>query len=225
MIIALSLFLELAEANASFVAPETLVAFAQYESHRNPNTIHDNTTGLSYYPQTASAAVAVAESLLAQGHNLDLGIMQVNDANLAGTGLTVGTAFDPGRSIRAGAIILTAAYQRCLHGNPSPNPIEQQAALRCAASVYNTGRELAGTLKGYQAAVWRAAAQIVPAIRFAGDNHPIQPPSIPADDVVAPRPHLPPPALEDALHLAQPVPNDGDGLSDALHPSTRKESP
>ena len=44
---------------------------------------------------------------------------------------------------------------------------EQQAALRCAASVYNTGREQAGILNGYQADVWRAAAQVVPAIQFS----------------------------------------------------------
>ena len=109
MILPLSLFLQLATAEASSVAPITLAAFAQNESGLNPNAVHDNTTGLSTYPETATAAIALATFLLREGHSLDLGIMQVNSANLARTGLTVATAFEPGQSMRAGAMILVAA--------------------------------------------------------------------------------------------------------------------
>ena len=221
MNVALPLFLQLAATNAPAVAPETLAAFAQFESGRNSNSIHDNTTGLSLSPETSSAATVVATTLLNQGHSLDLGIMQVNSANLARTGLTVATAFDPGQSMRAGAMILVAAYQQCRRGGQ----VGPQPALRCAASVYNTGREQAGILNGYQARVWRVAAQIVPAIQTAGIEARSQPSSATENDVVAPRPRLPPPVLEDALHPAPPVPNDNDGMSDALHLANRKDAP
>lgn len=173
MILALPVFLQLATLNAPSVAPETLASFAQYESRLNPNAIHDNSTGQTFLPETSTAATDLASSLLAKGHSLDLGIMQVNSANLPRVGLTVATAFDPGQSIRAGAVILVEAYQRCRRGDS----VEEQAALRCAASIYNTGKETAGIANGYQAKVWRVAVQIVPAIQIAGEAAPSAPPA------------------------------------------------
>ena len=173
MSLALSLFMQLAATAAPSVAPETLAAFAQAESRLEPFAIGDNDTGQSYRPATAEAAAALATSLLSQHHSLDLGIMQVNSSNLARVGLTVTTAFDPGQSIHAGAAILADAYQRCRRNGS----VDEQAALRCAASVYNTGKEQAGIVNGYQARVWRVAAQLVPAIQIAGDAAPSAPPA------------------------------------------------
>jgi type IV secretion system protein VirB1 len=67
----LPLFLQLAATHAPSVAPETLAAFAQHESGLDPNAVHDNTTGLSFHPEIAEAATALAASLLAKGHSLD----------------------------------------------------------------------------------------------------------------------------------------------------------
>ena len=223
MSLAFPLFLQLATTFAPSVAPETLASFAQYESRLEPNAIHDNSTGETFLPATSFAASRLAASLLAQGHSLDLGIMQVNSANLPRVGLTVATAFDPGQSIRAGAVILVEAYQRCRHDGA----VAEQASLRCAASVYNTGKEEAGIANGYQARVWRTAAQIVPAIQFAAEG--TVPPGIAPDDVVAPRPRAsrPPPApvFEDALHPSSPAPDEEGVLSDALHLPDRKDTP
>ena len=77
MNVSLPLFLQLAAANAPAVAPETLAAFAQHESRLDPNAIHDNTTGLSFHPETAdvaSCARGVAAGQGAQprpGHDAD----------------------------------------------------------------------------------------------------------------------------------------------------------
>ena len=223
----LSVAVRLATEFAASVDPGTLLAFAWHESRLRPFAIHDNDTGESFFLASALEATGLARSRLALGHSLDLGIMQVNSANLARTGLTVTTAFDAGESMRAGALILTEAYRQCLHGNAGPNDAEQQAALRCAASVYNTGREQAGILNGYQAEVWRAAAQVVPAIQFSGASIlPSSPETRAApEDIATPEPRRPPPALEDALHATPPVPDPGDGLSDALHHASRKELP
>jgi len=210
----------LAAERAPMVNTGTLLAFAWHESRLRPFAVHDNTTGQSAFPASADEAAGLARMLLAQGHSLDLGIMQVNSANLARTGLTVKTAFDPGDSMRAGALILTVAYRQCLRGNANPNSAEQQMALRCAASIYNTGREQAGILNGYQGEVWRAAAHVVPAIQFNGASALPSPPGprAPPEDVVAPEPRRrPATALEDALHATPLVPDVVDGLSDALH--------
>ena len=221
----ISVATKLAAENAPAVNVGTLLAFAWFESKLRPWAIHDNTTSLSEFPASRAEAVTRASTLLSLNHSLDLGLCQVNSANLARTGLTVTTAFDPGRSMRAGASILVAAYQRCLHGNEHATPTEQQAALRCAASIYNTGREQAGILNGYQSGVWRAAEQIVPAIQFGAAGNPPSPPAKP-EDVVAPVPRPPlPSTLEDALHATPPVPDTGDGVSDALHLASRKEAP
>jgi type IV secretion system protein VirB1 len=203
----------------------TLLAFAYHESRLRPFAIHDNTIDESVFPASAAKAASLARVRLAHGHSLDLGIMQVNSANLARTGLTVTTAFDAGESLRAGALLLTLAYRRCLRGSVNPNNAQQQAALRCAASIYNTGDAQAGILNGYQSSVWRAAALIVPAIQFGAAGNPPSPPARP-EDVVTPAPRQPTPsALEDALHASPPVPGTSDGVSDALHLTSRKEAP
>jgi type IV secretion system protein VirB1 len=219
----LSFATKLAAENAPSVNVGTLLAFAWFESKLRPWAIHDNTSKLSEFPASRADAIARASTLLSVNHSFDLGLCQVNSANLAKTGLTVATAFDPGSSMRAGASILVAAYKQCLHGNERATPTEQQAALRCAASIYNTGREQAGILNGYQPRVWRAAEQIVPAIQLGAAGNPPSPPAKP-EDVVAPVPRSPSPsALEDALHATPPVPDTGDG--DALHLASRKEAP
>ncbi len=220
----LSVATQLAADRAPMVNAGTLLAFAWFESKLRPWAIHDNTTPRSEFPASRDEAIAHASTLLARNHSLDLGLLQVNSANLRRTGLNVMTAFDPGQSMRAGAQILVAAYQRCLHGNKHASPAEQQAALRCAASEYNTGDEQAGILNGYQADVWRAAAQVVPAIQLSGTGT-LPSPAVAPKDVVAPEPRRPPPGLEDALHATPPVSESNDGLSDALHLTKGKDTP
>lgn len=211
---------QLAAQHAPSVNPGTLVAFAYNESRLQPWAIHDNTTGASYFPSSVANAVTLASSLLQQKHSLDLGIMQVNSANMARTGLTVASAFDPASSMRAGALILVEAYRQCLHGGRGATQPEQQAALRCAASVYNTGREQAGLLNGYQARVWKAAAQVVPAIQIAGPDARV--PATP-EDTATPLPRRPPSGLQDALRGTPAIPDPEDGMTDAFHRPTPKE--
>ena len=214
--------ISVAAESAPTVNARTLLAFAYYESKLHPFAVHDNTTGRTALPATPADATTLARSLLAQGHSLDLGVMQVNSANLARTGLTVASAFDAAASMNAGGAILVDAYHQCLHGNRAATHAEQQAALRCAASVYNTGREAAGVVNGYQGRVWRVAAQIVPAIELAGQDAASSPAA--PEGVALPEPRRQPLRMEDALHATTPVPGDDDGMGDALHPN-HKGSP
>lgn len=144
------------------VAVETGAAVARAESGFNTLAIHDNTTGRSYTPHSLTEAVAVATALHTVGNPLDLGLMQVNSANLARLGLTIARAFNPCRNMAAGAQVLVDDY---LAGHANR---DVQLRLRQALSRYNTGDSAAGFVNGYVTRVQAAAAQIVPAIRLEG---------------------------------------------------------
>lgn len=157
--LALSAAVSLARANAPNVAPDTLVTFAQLESGLRPLAVHDNTTGLSYQPTSRSEAITLSSRLILQHrHSVDLGLMQVNFIGPIRNGLTIQDAFEPDQSMRIGGNILAAAYLQCRARRPSA-----REALRCAASVYNSGGVTpAGS--AYAARIWKTAAQVVPSI-------------------------------------------------------------
>ena len=157
----LTLVLQLAASCASSVAPATIAAIARTESRFDPLAIGDNTTGRSYSPSSVAAATALASNLRLQGHSIDLGLMQINSANLYSVGMSIADAFDPCRSITAGGRLLREAYTG---GNTLS---ESQAALRVALSRYNTGTAERGFTNGYVHRVEVSALQLVPALRVA----------------------------------------------------------
>ena len=104
---------------------------------------------------TAAEAVAIAESWIARGYSVDLGLMQVNNRNLQILGFTVAQMFDPCTNIEAGASILTADYLTALSGRPNP-----QDALKAALSAYNTGNFERGFYNGYVAKYYGPGVEI-----------------------------------------------------------------
>ncbi|MDQ7813602.1 transglycosylase SLT domain-containing protein, partial [Brevundimonas sp.] len=98
-------------------------------------------------------AARIARGLLARGANLDLGLAQINSANLAWLGLSVEAAFDPCRNLSAAGVVLRAGYRPARDG-------DRQAALRVALSRYNTGHPERGVRNGYVARVERAAVAL-----------------------------------------------------------------
>ena len=129
MILPLAVIVQLATACAPQVAPETLAAIAQTESTRDPLAIRDNTTHLSHRPRDKDEAVAIARNLISEGHNLDLGLMQINRGNFAWLGLTLEAAFDPCRSIAAGAAVLTQ-ISRYNTGSPAAGFLDASVRAR-----------------------------------------------------------------------------------------------
>jgi type IV secretion system protein VirB1 len=126
----LAAFVQLAGQCAPNVASETLAAVARTESAFRPLAIGINGPGGgSVQPSTVAEAVERASTLIAAGRSVDLGLMQINNRNLAWLGLTIADAFDPCRSIAAGAKVLTAF------------------------SGYNTGHPQRGFSNGYVARV------------------------------------------------------------------------
>ena len=130
---------------ASEVAPTTLQAIIQVESRGNPLALNVNKlAGRAPPASTLLEAAATARFYIAKGYSVDLGLMQVNSRNLARLGLSVEQVLDPCTNIRAGAAILTPAYQAAarIHG-------EGQTALLAALSAYNTGTFTRGFANGY----------------------------------------------------------------------------
>ncbi|MBS1943323.1 MAG: lytic transglycosylase domain-containing protein [Bacteroidetes bacterium] len=164
-------FLALAQQCAPSVHPQTLAAIVRTESGFNPNSIGINKTNqvLSRQPLTKEEAIALAKRLIEQGRNIDMGLGQVNSANLQTLGLTVEDVFDPCKNLAAAASILTGNYQRA-----AKQGADAQGTLKMALSAYNTGNFTAGQSNGYVLKVQASSAAIdkpgyvVPKIQSAG---------------------------------------------------------
>lgn len=152
----LALVLALSQTCAPATAPQTLAAIAHVESRFDPLAIGVNRGG-PRPPRagTAREAARTARRLLADGHNIDLGLAQINSSNLAWLGLTVEDAFDPCLNLRAAATVLKAGYRPA-----GATAAHQQAALRVALSRYNTGDARRGFRNGYVAKVEQAASML-----------------------------------------------------------------
>ena len=166
MILELAAFATLAATCAPSVAPETLAAIARTESGFNAHAINLNGSGGGTQPVgSREEAIALAtELIVVRGRSVDLGLMQVNSTNLGRLGLSITDAFEPCRSLEAGARVLAEGYTAAAHGEADP-----QRALRVALSRYNTGHPERGFANGYVGRVEASAERVVPAIRLRGE--------------------------------------------------------
>lgn len=163
----LEAFLGIAQRCGSTVASSTLAAVAKTESGFETLAVSDNTTGQSHIYKTSEEAESAAERFIAKGDSVDIGLMQINSANLKGLGLTVRDALESCKSISAAATILTRNF---LAARDAPT---EQVALRDAISQYNTGNRADGYRNGYVRKVEQAAKALLPALapdEDAGDG-------------------------------------------------------
>ena len=171
----LAVVAQLAGFCAPEVAPGTLAAVAAAESGFDPLAIYDNTTAHSWRLRSRAEAADLARTLIGAGHAVDLGLMQIDSADLARLHLAVSAAFQPCASLSAGARVLAEDYTSTEQGGGRDVHIVQQAALRMALSRYNTGSPEAGFRNGYVRRVIAAAARVVPEIDpGAGTGEPSQ---------------------------------------------------
>lgn len=148
---------------APSVGPTTMKAIVSVESGGNPYAINDDTARHSYSPHSLDDALAIAGALIAQGHNFDAGIAQVNSDNFSHEGLGLSNMFDPCANLAAGSRILGRSYAAAaahLWISNSPRTAEdahlqEQLSLYHAFSVYNSGS--AWKSLGYAAKVVSAA--------------------------------------------------------------------
>ena len=146
MFLAMAVFAQVSTACASGDSIPTLASVAKTESGFSTLAIHDNSSGATYRPANEDEARRIASVLIEErGHSVDLGLMQINSANLPRLGLSISDAFDACHSIAAGARILKDGYQQ---------------ALRVAFSRYNTGDSARGFANGYVHRVELAGASL-----------------------------------------------------------------
>jgi type IV secretion system protein VirB1 len=157
MLLSLAIATGVVEKCVPRVARETALSVLYNESRFDTLAIGDNTTGQSYHPRSRVEAVAQAQALISAGHNIDMGIGQINSRTAARLGLTVFNAFDACRNMAAAGAVMEANYRKARASSSSP-----QQALAAMLSMYNTGNAWRGFGNGYVGRVYNVAASIVP---------------------------------------------------------------
>jgi type IV secretion system protein VirB1 len=144
---------------APWVAPQTMAAIVKTESQFNPLAININAGAkLEHQPASKEEAVVTAKWLIANNYNIDLGLGQVNSANLSKTNLSIEDAFDSCKNLAAAATILQWNY-----ASASKKISGEQAALHAAISAYNTGSFTRGFSNGYvQKVLNNASVNVMP---------------------------------------------------------------
>jgi len=165
--------LALVQSCAPAVGEITMASIIQVESGGNPLAIGINADHPPAFtpPATAADATALARQWITAGYSIDLGIAQINSANLSWLGVSVDQMFDPCLNIQAGAVVLQSAYERAVAAG-------KREPLHAALSAYNTGDFSRGIQNGYVTRVLRASARY-----RAGSGDIIEPSTIPAQEV------------------------------------------
>ena len=156
-------FLSLCTACGPGVHPATTQTIIEVESAGNPLAIHDNMSRSSFNPATKEEAVKIASYLIARGHSVDMGLMQINSQHLRKKDLDLESLFEPCYNIKTGTKILADFYNH--HRKNNPNEPDDIILLK-ALSSYNTGTPYNG--KSYVNKILKKAG-------YAGtkDNTPI----------------------------------------------------
>jgi len=153
-------FRAVAENCAPGVAPSIMEKLVAAESGFNPFAIGVNGPDrASYTPRSAEEAAQIASRLIAEGKSIDMGLGQINNANLSWLGLTPATVFDACRNLTAAETVLRDGYDRARDAGA-----DQTQALHQALSSYNTGSFTRGFHNGYVARVLGEGSVTAPSI-------------------------------------------------------------
>ncbi|WP_266064347.1 lytic transglycosylase domain-containing protein [Brucella intermedia] len=139
-------FVDLAQHCAPQIAVETLAAVVSIESNFQPFAIRINSNHpLADQPRTRSEAIETATILVAEGHDVDLGLGGVSAGELNRLGLSVTDTFDFCLNLKATATLLDGYYQVAMRAGAT-DAAAQSAMLR---SYYGRGDASVGEMVGY----------------------------------------------------------------------------
>lgn len=129
----------------SDIAKETIAQVIKVESDNNPIAINVNGKKIHFKkPATMEEAISTAKELTDQGHNIDVGLMQINSKNLVKFNISLSDSFEPCTNISVGSLLLKDAYKKA-----SLKFGRGQKSLQAALSIYNTGNMQDGFKNGY----------------------------------------------------------------------------
>lgn len=128
----------------AFEQPISMAVMKQ-ESGFNPFALGINRKGarLARSPDNYAVAVATAKKLIQQGYSIDMGLTQINSANLKRLGMTVEEVYQPCNNLKAMQTILLGCY------NGVDARLSSSDKLLKAFSCYNTGGYKKGFENGY----------------------------------------------------------------------------
>jgi type IV secretion system protein VirB1 len=140
--------IEMAMHCTELVNPETVMEVIRVESNGDPLALNINRLQKTQPKvSTVAEAAEMTRHYIEKGHSVDMGLMQVNSANLTWLGIplnNVEVLFTPCANIQAGSRILFEAYGRAVKQFGTG-----QIALQAALSEYNTGNFKDGFRNGY----------------------------------------------------------------------------
>lgn len=120
---------------------DIISAIIKVESSGYPWVINDNTTKKILRFSTQDEVTEKANELLNKGHNLDLGLSQINSSNLKKLNLSVEQVIEPCTNLKAAASIFNNFYKIA-----SLKFKDKDQTLFHTLSAYNTG----SFYKGYK---------------------------------------------------------------------------
>jgi len=119
-------FLDLAQTCAPFVASETLAGVVSLESRFAPFNIRINSgPPLQRQPSTKAEAIEIATSLVAERHDIQLGLGGIGSEELRRLKLSISDAFDPCLNLQATATLLDGYYRLVVKAGADPARAEQ----------------------------------------------------------------------------------------------------
>ncbi|MFU0505355.1 lytic transglycosylase domain-containing protein [Pseudaminobacter sp. NGMCC 1.201702] len=150
-------FLDLAQNCAPQVATETIAAVVSVESGFQPFAIRINTDHpLTEQPKTRAEAIETATMLIAEGHDIDLGLGGINSGDLGRLGISVSDTFDFCLNIKASAALLEGYYRVALQGGATTG----QAEAVMLRSYFGNGDASVGEMVGYDKKVLAERARL-----------------------------------------------------------------
>ena len=185
-------------------------AIRQVESRGHPWSIFDNTARRSYQLGSRAEAESKARELIAYGHNLDLGVMQLNCRyQCQRPGVSVDNIFDPEVNVSVARVVFMEFWEQARRVST-----EFLSRIIAAVGAYNNGRVLLPN-PGYVQKVWRQMGRPVAEIPNDGRGTPAGRVATAGDGIVggAARTPVPTSRMDDALGRANQPSWFGDRLA------------
>lgn len=162
--------LQLTMVCAPMVAPNTMMAVIHVESRGNPWAIGNPSRPLARQPTNYQDAVFLSKKYIELGHNIDMGLAQVNAKTARRLGVSVEQLFDPCMNLSVAGVVLQDNYIRATK-RYGPG----QQALLAAISTYNTGSMTRGWSNGYVRRIVGAATRTLSSENLYPRSTPLPP--------------------------------------------------
>ncbi|AYJ84664.1 type VI secretion protein (plasmid) [Sphingomonas paeninsulae] len=153
MIYDIPAIVSLAQRCAPDVATEAVVPLVVTESGGDSLQINVN-KGPRVRARSSAGGAAIVRRYMMAGYTVDVGLAQINSANLSGSGVTIEQAFEPCTNLALAGAMIRQGYARASRHYTGLD------AISATYSLYNTGTLTRGFRNGYVDRVWSVASRM-----------------------------------------------------------------